>query len=113
MLADFELAAGRSTALTQLASPRFEDKQALSSRQMEDGKLLDHPQLGGDFRASTCRPWRSLPPDGRKSTPSKLRCWRNDDPERLAVLRFMIKSNLAGCLTGRSASLLPLKILST
>jgi len=26
MLADFELAGGRSTGLTQLASPRFEEK---------------------------------------------------------------------------------------
>ena len=60
MLADFELAAGRSTALTQLASPRFEDKQALSSRQMEDGKLLDHPQLGGDFRPVKMADWTSM-----------------------------------------------------
>ena len=52
MLADFELAGGRSTGLTQLASPRFEEKQAPSARQMEDGKWLDHPQLGGDFRPS-------------------------------------------------------------
>lgn len=52
MLADFDLAGGRSTRLTQLASPRFEEKEALSARQMEDGKLLDHPQLGGDFRPS-------------------------------------------------------------
>src|SRR6516162_8080398 len=52
MLADFELAGGRSTDLTQLASPRFEEKQALSARQMEDGKLLDDPRLGGDFRPS-------------------------------------------------------------
>jgi len=29
MLADFELAGGRSAGLTQLASPRFEDKEAL------------------------------------------------------------------------------------
>ena len=53
MLADFELAGGRSTGLTQLASPRFEEKEALSARQMEDGILLDHPQPGGDFRPSS------------------------------------------------------------
>jgi hypothetical protein len=29
MLADFELVGGRRTGLTQLASPRFEEKEAL------------------------------------------------------------------------------------
>jgi hypothetical protein len=52
MLADFELAGGRSTGLTQLASPRFEEKEALSARQIKDGKLLDHPRQGGDLRPS-------------------------------------------------------------
>ena len=40
MLADFELAGGRSTGLTQLASPRFEEKEALSARQMGMGNCL-------------------------------------------------------------------------
>ena len=40
MLADFELASGRSTSLTQLASPRFEEKEALSARQMGMGNCL-------------------------------------------------------------------------
>ena len=46
MLVDFELAGGRSTGLTELASPRFEEREAHSARQIGDGKLLDHPQLG-------------------------------------------------------------------
>jgi hypothetical protein len=50
MVADFELAGGRSTGLTQLASPRFEEKEALSARQMGIKICLIHPQLGGDFR---------------------------------------------------------------
>jgi hypothetical protein len=50
MLADFELTGGRTTGLTQLASPCFEEKEALPARQMGDGKLLDHPRLGGDSR---------------------------------------------------------------
>jgi len=40
MLADFELAGGRSTGLTQLASPRLEEKEALSARQMGMGNCL-------------------------------------------------------------------------
>ena len=43
MLADFELAGGRSTDLTQLASPRFEEKEALSARQMGMGNSLIIP----------------------------------------------------------------------
>ena len=46
--------------LTQLASPRFEEKEALSARQMEDGKLLDHPQLGGDLRPAKMADWTSM-----------------------------------------------------
>lgn len=34
-------------------------------------------------------------------------------PKALAALRLMIKSNLVGCSTGRSAGLAPFKILST
>src|SRR6187455_31667 len=34
-------------------------------------------------------------------------------PRALAVLRFTMKSNLAGCSTGRSAGFAPRKILST
>jgi len=34
MPAYFELAGGRATGLTQLASPRFEEKEALSGPQM-------------------------------------------------------------------------------
>src|SRR5262245_61334829 len=40
MLADFELVGGRSTALTQPASPRFEENEALSARQMGMGNSL-------------------------------------------------------------------------
>jgi hypothetical protein len=43
MLADFELAGGRSTGLTRLASPRFEEKEALSARQMGMGNCLIIP----------------------------------------------------------------------
>ena len=46
--------------LTQLASPRFEEKEALTARQMGDGKLLDHPQLGGDFRPAKMADWTSM-----------------------------------------------------
>jgi hypothetical protein len=60
MLADFELAGGRSTGLTQLASPRFEEMEALSARHYGDGKLLDHPQLGGDFRPAKMADWTSM-----------------------------------------------------
>src|SRR5262245_44798661 len=34
-------------------------------------------------------------------------------PSALAVLRLMISSNFVGCSTGRSAGLVPLRILST
>src|SRR5262249_47566376 len=34
-------------------------------------------------------------------------------PSALAVLRLIMKSNLVGCSTGRSAGLAPLRILST
>ena len=60
MLADFELAGGRSAGLTQLASPRFEEREAHSARQIGDGKLLDHPQLGGDFRPARIADWTSM-----------------------------------------------------
>ena len=60
MLADFELAGGRSTGLTQLASPRFEEKEALSAPQIGDWKLLGHPQLGGDFRPAKFTDWTSM-----------------------------------------------------
>jgi hypothetical protein len=60
MLADFELAGGRTTGLTKLASPRFEEKEALSARQMGDGTLLVHPQLGGDFRPAKMSDWTSM-----------------------------------------------------
>ena len=40
MLAEFELVGGRSTGLTQLASPRFEEKEALWARQMGMGNCL-------------------------------------------------------------------------
>jgi hypothetical protein len=43
MLADFELAGGRLTGLTQLASPRFEQKEAPSARQMGMGNGLIIP----------------------------------------------------------------------
>jgi len=43
ILADFELAGGRSTGLTQLASPRFEEKEALSAQQMGMGNCLIIP----------------------------------------------------------------------
>jgi len=57
MLADFELAGGRATGLTQLASPRFEEKEAVSARQIGDGNLLDHPPLGGDFHPAKMSDW--------------------------------------------------------
>jgi len=60
MLADFELAGGRSTGLTQLPSPRFDEEEALSAREYGDGKLLDHPQLGGDFRPARIADWTSM-----------------------------------------------------
>ena len=43
MLADFELAGGCWTGLTQLASPRFEEKEPLSARQMGMGNCLIIP----------------------------------------------------------------------
>jgi hypothetical protein len=43
MLVDFELAGGRSTGLTQLAPPRFEEREAHSARQMEMGNCLIIP----------------------------------------------------------------------
>jgi hypothetical protein len=43
MLADFELVGGRTTGLTQLASPRFEEKEAPSARQMGMGNCLIIP----------------------------------------------------------------------
>jgi hypothetical protein len=46
MLANFELAGGRSTGLTQLASPRFEGKEALSARQMGIGSCSIIPDSG-------------------------------------------------------------------
>ena len=58
MLADFELASGRSTSLTQLASLR--GKGGALGTADGDGKQLDHPQLGGDFRPVKMADWTSM-----------------------------------------------------
>ena len=52
MLADFELAGGRSTGLTQLASPRFEEKGAPAELQAAGDRILTpfHPRFGGEVR---------------------------------------------------------------
>jgi hypothetical protein len=43
MLADFQLTGGRSTGLIRLTPPRFEEKEALSARQMGMGNCLIIP----------------------------------------------------------------------
>jgi len=54
MLADFELAGGRSAGLTQLASPRFEEKDgAPAELQAVGDRILTpfHPRFGGEVRS--------------------------------------------------------------
>jgi hypothetical protein len=60
MLAGFELTGGRTIGLTQLASPRFEEKEALSARQYGNGELLDHPRLRGDFHPAKMADWTAM-----------------------------------------------------
>jgi len=53
MLADFELAGGRSTGLTELASPRFEEEDgAPAELQPARDQILTsfHPRFGGEVR---------------------------------------------------------------
>jgi len=53
MLADFALAGGRSTGLTELASPRFEEEGgAPAELQPVRDRILTsfHPQFGGEVR---------------------------------------------------------------
>src|SRR5262249_56045311 len=54
------------------------------------------------------RPHHSITSSARVSSIGDI--W---SPSALAVLRLMTSSNLVGCTTGRSAGLVPLRILST
>src|SRR6516162_2062770 len=50
------------------------------------------------------------------SITSSASCWRckgTSRPSALAVLRLIASSNLVGCITGKSATLAPLRIRST
>ena len=69
MLADFELAGGRSTGLTQHASPHFEKKDGALVTADGDGKLLDYPLLGGDFLSSKTWLMHCGPSMGRGTRP--------------------------------------------